>query len=131
MEQLRIPPGSAMHMITPSPLCVSYCILHAVRLILHYSQQVESKGAGYSREKATLYERLGDLCCDVKAYSPALKFYGKQVSSGNSLFITTSPSVAGLGVLFEKSSRAKNFVPAIAVEPLQTSYPYNEDQCLN
>ncbi len=31
------------------------------------------------REKAGQYDRLGDLCCALKAYPAAAKFYGKQV----------------------------------------------------
>jgi hypothetical protein len=50
-----------------------------VRLILRYLQKVEREGE--AREKAALYDKLGDICCAVKAYPPAIKFYGKQVST--------------------------------------------------
>lgn len=49
-------------------------------MILYHSLEVEEKGTGQAREKEALYEKLGDLCCKVKAYAPAIKFYGEQVS---------------------------------------------------
>lgn len=30
--------------------------------------------------KLKLYDKLGDLCCSLKAYLAAIKFYGQQVS---------------------------------------------------
>ena len=36
-------------------------------------------GVERAAEKMRLYEKLGDLCCIVKAFSAAIKFYGKQV----------------------------------------------------
>ena len=30
-------------------------------------------------EKMTHYDKLGDLCCELRAFTAATKFYGKQV----------------------------------------------------
>lgn len=57
----------------------SFFVTYIVRMILYYSLEVEKKGTGHAREKARLYDKLGDLCCGLKAYPPAVKFYGKQV----------------------------------------------------
>lgn len=56
-------------------------------MILHYSLEVERNGTGCAREKAALYDKLGDLCCVVKAYAPAVKFYGKQVGWEDSHYL--------------------------------------------
>ncbi len=48
-----------------------------MRRILSYTLEVESKDD--SKGKVHIYEKLGDLCCKIKSYSSAIKFYGKQV----------------------------------------------------
>lgn len=58
-------------------LCVCVCV---VRKVLYYSLEAEKKGTEQqAREKAALYDKLGDLCCELKAFPGAVKFYGKQV----------------------------------------------------
>lgn len=37
------------------------------------------KSSDDAHKKANLLEELGDLCCKLKAYAPALKFFGEQV----------------------------------------------------
>ena len=56
---------------TPLPL---------VRKILQYSVQVESVGVEKVEERLKLYEKLGDLCCNLAIFTSAVKFYGQQVS---------------------------------------------------
>ena len=52
-----------------------------MRKVLHYSGEVgQVEGV---REKLTLYDRLGDLCCGLKAFTTAARFYGLQVYSTN------------------------------------------------
>ena len=51
-------------------------------MILYYMAEVEKSSDGEDgtlENKARLYDKLGDLCCGLKAYSSAVKFYGKQV----------------------------------------------------
>lgn len=48
------------------------------RKIIYYGEKVD--GEVKVSEKLKIYEKLGDLCCQVKAHSAALNFYGQQVS---------------------------------------------------
>ena len=53
-----------------------------VRKVLYFRGEVEKVKDGMEpRELARRYDRLGDLCCALKAYPAAAKFYGKQVTS--------------------------------------------------
>ena len=52
---------------------------HTVRKILHISVEVEGVSVERVGEKMHLYDKLGDLCCSVKAYQAATKFYSQQV----------------------------------------------------
>lgn len=55
-------------------------VWYVVRKVLYYSLEAEKRSTKQAREKAALYDKLGDLCCELKAYPAAMKFYGKQVS---------------------------------------------------
>jgi len=49
--------------------------------VLYFSGEVEKlKDELAPRELAGRYDRLGDICCALKAYPAAAKFYGKQVN---------------------------------------------------
>ena len=50
-----------------------------MRKILHLSAEVEGMCVGRVGERMQLYDKLGDLCCSVKAYPAAIKFYAHQV----------------------------------------------------
>ena len=64
-------------------VCVSLVmsvVTSVVRKILYFVDELEKKGTSMDgREKAQLYDKLGDLCCALKAYPAAVKFYNKQV----------------------------------------------------
>ena len=51
----------------------------SVRKISYFLDEVEKSGHGDGRGKTQLYDKLGDLCCALKAYPAAVKFYGRQV----------------------------------------------------
>ena len=51
----------------------------SVRKVLQYSSEVEDVEADEVEKKLKLYDRLGDLCCSLRAYTAAVKFYGQQV----------------------------------------------------
>ncbi len=53
---------------------------HTVRKVLYCRSEAESLGGNRTDEKMGLYERLGDMCCRLKAYRAAIAFYGKLLS---------------------------------------------------
>ena len=57
-----------------------FLIAFVVRKVLQYSSEVEDMTDPDETEiKLKLYEKLGDLCCSLKAYPAAISFYGQQV----------------------------------------------------
>ena len=42
-------------------------------------------------ERLRLYDKLGDLCCSLAAYTAAVKFYGEQVSGSDEVDERESP----------------------------------------
>ena len=59
-------------------LFISDCFV--VRKVFQYSSEVEDMTDPDETEmKLKLYEKLGDLCCSLKAYPAAISFYGQQV----------------------------------------------------
>jgi orotidine-5'-phosphate decarboxylase len=51
-----------------------------VRKVLQCSSEVEDMlDPDETEMKLKLYEKLGDLCCSLKAYPAAIGFYGQQV----------------------------------------------------
>ena len=55
-------------------------VLDAVRKVVHYSLEMEALGVERAEEKMRLCEKLGDLCCSLRAFPAAIKFYEQQVS---------------------------------------------------
>ena len=62
-----------------------YPLLTAVRKVLHYSLEMEALGVEKADEKMKMCEKLGDLCCSVKAFPAATKFYKQQVNGKYSM----------------------------------------------
>ena len=59
---------------------ITASVRFVVRKVLQYSSEVENLTEPDEMErKLWLYEKLGDLCCFLKAYSAAVGFYGQQV----------------------------------------------------
>ena len=54
-------------------------LLPTVRKVIHYSLEMEGVGAERAEEKMKMCEKLGDLCCSIKAFPAAIKFYKQQV----------------------------------------------------
>ena len=46
---------------------------------MYYEMEVEGVGGDVVQDKMELYDKLGDLCCSVNAFSAAIQFYGKLV----------------------------------------------------
>ena len=57
-----------------------YLCVYVVRKVVHYSLEMEALGMERVEEKMKMCERLGDLCCTVRAFPAAIKFYEQQVS---------------------------------------------------
>ena len=65
-------------------MCVSDCLLCqksscAVRKVIHYSLEMEALSVEKAQEKMKMCDKLGDLCCSIKAFPAAIKFYEQQV----------------------------------------------------
>ena len=65
-------------------MCVSDCVVCqnspcAVRKVIHYSLEMEALSVEKAQEKMKMCEKLGDLCCSIKAFPAAIKFYEQQV----------------------------------------------------
>ena len=56
------------------------CVSHVVRKVVHYSLEMEVLGVERAEKKMEMCERLGDLCCSLRAFPAAIKFYEQQVS---------------------------------------------------
>lgn len=50
-----------------------------MRKVIHYSLEMEALSVEKAQEKMKMCEKLGDLCCSIKAFPAALKFYEQQV----------------------------------------------------
>lgn len=60
-----------------SAVCTMYILV--VRKIVHYALEVGRLCEDEVEERMRIYDKLGDLCCGVKAYTAAIEFYGKLV----------------------------------------------------
>ena len=60
---------------------------------MHYSLEMEALGGGRAGEKMRMCEKLGDLCCLIKACPAAIKFYEQQVSTCGSLTLSAGSFV--------------------------------------
>lgn len=56
------------------------CVSHVVRKVVHYSLEMEALGVERAEKKMEMCERLGDLCCSLRAFPAAIKFYEQQVT---------------------------------------------------
>ena len=58
------------------------CVYHmyVVRKVVHYSLEMEALGVERAEKKMEMCERLGDLCCSLRAFPAAIKFYEQQVT---------------------------------------------------
>ena len=52
-----------------------------MRKVVYHSLEMEALGAEKREEKMKMCDRLGDLCCSIKAFPAAIKFYEQQVSN--------------------------------------------------
>ena len=52
-----------------------------VRKVVYYSLEMEALGAEKTEEKMKMCDKLGDLCCSIKAFPAAIKFYEQQVNN--------------------------------------------------
>ena len=56
-------------------------LFDTVRKVMRYSPEMEGLGVEKAEEKMKLCEKLGDLCCSVKAYFAAIRYYEQQVNN--------------------------------------------------
>ena len=48
--------------------------------MVYYSLEMEALGTERREEKMKMCDKLGDLCCSIKAFPAAIKFYEQQVN---------------------------------------------------
>ena len=60
--------------------CILCRFSDIVRKVVHYSLEMEALGVEKAEEKMKMCEKLGDLCCTIKAFPAAIKFYEQQVN---------------------------------------------------
>ena len=70
-------------------MCFALSLTLVVRKVLQHSAEVENTDLEETEAKLKLCEKLGDLCCHLKAYSEAIRFYKQQVCSSTDIRMYT------------------------------------------
>ena len=68
-------------------------LLCAVKKVVHYSLEMEALGVERAEEKMAMCDQLADLCCFLRAFPAAVKFYQQQVGSWTMLHTVVALSV--------------------------------------